>query len=60
LWQAQTRWAAASRETAQASSQVSASIDELASAMAEMSANVKNVSKNTQMQAGSGSDPNGE
>jgi methyl-accepting chemotaxis protein len=45
--------AAASRETAQASLQTSTSIDDLASAMAEMSANVRSVSKNTQMQAAS-------
>ncbi len=43
--------AAASRETAQAGVQTSASIDELAGAMAEMSANVRSVSHNTQMQA---------
>ena len=43
--------AAASRETAQASLQASSSIDELAGAMAEMSANVRSVSRNTQMQA---------
>lgn len=43
--------AAASRETAQVSVQASNSIDELGSAMAEMSASVRSVTKNTQMQA---------
>jgi methyl-accepting chemotaxis protein len=43
--------AAASRETAQASLQTSTSIDDLASAMAQMNANARSVTKNTQMQA---------
>lgn len=45
--------ATASRETAQVSVQASGAIDELGSAMTEMTANVKSVAKNTQMQAAS-------